>query len=770
MRRSGPGAPRGALRLFLPALLILAALSTRPATVWAHATLVRSAPGQNAVLAVAPTQIRLWFSEPIDPTARALEVRGPDGRRIDVGRASVAQDNDSEMVGAIHAVRNGTYVVRWKVISADTHVVSDTFEFSVGAPSPVFDPGAGASAMFTATTAVLAAAGRWATLLGGALAFAPGLLWWRILSAATADLEPDRRRRAWRRSLRIAGWGAALIAAAIPVSLIAQMAALSSSWPEALGVATFAQAFDTRLGALFTVRILAALTVYLAGSILLYAGPPAAETDGRPPRWLIVQSSAGALALLSSALAGHAATTDPAALSLVLDWLHLAAMGAWVGGLVTLVAVLRITLARRDGETEAERAALRWRILARVLPRFSALAAGCVVVLGATGLYSALRNVGAPDQLLTTTYGRALLIKLGLLVVVLAGAGINLLALGPAVARTARGERPRASDLWPLLLPLLRVEAALLAAILGAAGVLTSVAPARQEAARVGSVPPAVTVASVVAGGPHIVFAGHARFTLITAAIAPSAGPSQLAVGMVDSENAGVAGTVRVAVYPPVGSALAIVRAPLAAQAARGQFAGTLDLASRGIWRIELDAIPRGGPAVHLTYTMELPLRSGTALLRRADRAMDRLHAAVMDQLVTAGQPGVPFSWQFQAPDREHFVSPHNIESWRIGRTQINRLPTGHTDRGEVAPEQAFRWPDYTYAQQGTDAVIAGHARVDGRPCVVVSYYLPYPNFAATLWIDERSGLIRRVDTLTPGAFEYNHYRLFDRAPAIVAP
>lgn len=107
------------------------------------------------------------------------------------------------------------------------------------------------------------------------------------------------------------------------------------------------------------------------------------------------------------ALSEHASTGVQTWLAMPLDVLHLLAVAGWLGGLATLaVALYR--------EPSVDRAAVH---------RYSRLAFGCVVVLAATGLYQSWRQVGTWTALTGTAYGRLLLVKVGL-VVVLLGLGL----------------------------------------------------------------------------------------------------------------------------------------------------------------------------------------------------------------------------------------------------------------------------------------------------------------------------------------------------------
>ena len=97
------------------------------------------------------------------------------------------------------------------------------------------------------------------------------------------------------------------------------------------------------------------------------------------------------------AIVGHARTTSPVWLSVGSDTLHLAAIGVWLGGLVMLVIAV---LPRRDPDE-----------LAEVMPVFSRVAFGSVIVIAVTGVYAAYRGTGSWRALFETEYGLLIIAK-----------------------------------------------------------------------------------------------------------------------------------------------------------------------------------------------------------------------------------------------------------------------------------------------------------------------------------------------------------------------
>jgi len=140
--------------------------------------------------------------------------------------------------------------------------------------------------------------------------------------------------------------------------------------------------------------------------------------------------------VLTLSLLSHAAASPAAAIAVPLDWLHLVAMIAWLGGLIPLA--FAITLAARAPDQAVP--------LALLVPRFSRLAIACVAVLTLTGVYKYTLQIGTLDLLATTTYGRALLIKLGLFGALLLLGGLNLFVLSRRLRSRTKDEGRRMQD------------------------------------------------------------------------------------------------------------------------------------------------------------------------------------------------------------------------------------------------------------------------------------------------------------------------------------
>jgi methionine-rich copper-binding protein CopC len=110
-------------------LLILLATAMR---VDAHAFLVRAEPRVGSRVKKAPSEVRIWFSEPVRPTLNSIKVIDANGRQLDKKDTHLDHDNRALLVVSLGpALAPGTYKVIWRVTSVDTHVTSGDFRFQV---------------------------------------------------------------------------------------------------------------------------------------------------------------------------------------------------------------------------------------------------------------------------------------------------------------------------------------------------------------------------------------------------------------------------------------------------------------------------------------------------------------------------------------------------------------------------------------------------------------------------------------------------------------
>ncbi|MER5332788.1 copper resistance protein CopC [Micromonospora sp. NPDC002717] len=414
-------------------LIAVVALLIAPAgPASAHAVLVSSSPVASAVVSSGPAEVVLTFSESVRKVPGKIRVIAPDGSRADRGEPSFSGSVVTIPVDS--AGGRGTYLVSYRVISADSHPVSGAFTYSVGAPStPPVDTGDDSRADPVVGHAVKVA--KYVGYAGLLLLVGPAMV--------LAALWPRRLPRQGPARLAWAGLG--LVVLGTVTNLLLQV-------PYTAGGGVFdvtGEGLSAVLGSTFGAAHLVRLGLLAAAAFLLR--PLLAGPVGRAD--LVILGILGVAALLTWPLAGHPAASPAPAVSVVVDAVHLGSMAVWLGGLVMLAAFLL----RRADERE----------LGAILPIWSRWATLAVSALLLAGTVQALIEVATPAALVDTTYGRLLLGKIGLFALVIAVA-----AYSRQLVRTAAGRpAPMRRAVW--------AELAITAVVLGLTAVLVQTTPAR---------------------------------------------------------------------------------------------------------------------------------------------------------------------------------------------------------------------------------------------------------------------------------------------------
>ncbi|MER7910737.1 copper resistance protein CopC [Streptomyces sp. NPDC096068] len=404
MTTTAPRLGTALARLLILAAALLGTLLAGAAPASAHAALTGSDPKDGAVVATAPKEVNLTFSEQVAMSADSIRVLDPAGRRADTGEirdlcsGSVVRYGVELRAG----LPDGTYTVAWQTVSADSHPIAGAFTFSIGAPSatsvalPDREPGGGLVGALYGIARYLSYAG-FAVLVGGG-AFV--LVCW----PRGASVRPVQRTvvRAW---LTLTG-------ATLVMLLLRNPYTGSGELSDAFDLAGLKSVLETKTGAALTSRLLLLGAAALFVAVLF--GSYTRRTDPKEKKDLVFGLGIGGAVVATGiagtwALAEHASTGIQPGIAMPVDILHLLAVAAWLGGLtVLLVALYRAP--------SVERAAVE---------RFSKVAFASVVVLAATGLYQSWRQVGSWSALTGTRYGQLLLVKIGLMAVLVGIAWIS---------------------------------------------------------------------------------------------------------------------------------------------------------------------------------------------------------------------------------------------------------------------------------------------------------------------------------------------------------
>jgi len=102
-----------------------------PGPTLAHSLLVRSQPERRATVTRPPEEVRLWFSERIEPAYARVSVWDAGGKQVDAGDATVDQADATTLAVRTPGLRAGRYTVRYRVLSVDGHIVESSFDFTI---------------------------------------------------------------------------------------------------------------------------------------------------------------------------------------------------------------------------------------------------------------------------------------------------------------------------------------------------------------------------------------------------------------------------------------------------------------------------------------------------------------------------------------------------------------------------------------------------------------------------------------------------------------
>jgi copper transport protein len=446
-------------------------------------------------------------------------------------------------------------------------------------------------------------------------------------------------------------------------------------------------------GAMVAVAIVAAVGALLAAVAPVYP---------------VVEPAAFAAAIVmlpGPSIAGHALDPGRSPIEVVDDVLHVAAASVWLGGLVAL------GLALRTG--------------AAPLRRFSNIAIVSVAVLGVTGVVRALSELSAVSQLWTTGYGRALLVKTGLLAVLVSIGWLNRYRLLP------RADVPALRRTVP-------AELLLFAGLVIAVALLTDLRPGRDR-----------TVAAAVSTGQG----------------PPPLPAPQMVVQAREAGDYAVALAVKppgeeVIVLGPDGTGVNGLSVEIERQRAGSCGNGCYDA-----------SVPLHGTATVVVnkvnvVTFRIPPhpRSVPRLVVRATRAFRALHSVdYVERLASSPRNRVVADFTLERPNRLEYRIRDGASGIIIGARRWDRSGNGPW---LPSPQDPTPQPEPIWAGHFTNAFL-----LETTPTTyVVAFMKPLGPVWFTLRLDRRTLLPRALKMTTAAHFMTHRYTRFNAPPTIKPP
>jgi copper transport protein len=404
--------------------LAIALLAAAPTDARAHGGLRASSPAADSVLAAAPTEIRLEFTEAPERAFTRVRLFGPLGEVIlppfdilpgFVVRARIPRE-----------LEGGGYRVQWQTAGNDGHPVSGEFAFTVATPaggeahmpSAEHMPAAGPardSDPFAGLGAIL----RWLTLLGaiaaiGAVAFRLTVLE-RVSLEIDAEIQTDYLPAAARRAALVGLLAALLLLLSGVARLLLQSAAIHGSDGMMDASMLGPMVAGTSWGIAWMTHMIGA-AVAAAGFLLV--------RRMRSPGWALAAAGCAGIAA-GLALSSHAAVLPRlSAVSVAANAVHTVAAAGWLGNLL-LVFSVGLPLAWRLERDD------RWTVVRDVVSAFSPAALLFAATAALTGIFMAWTHVGSIAALTGSDYGNVLLVKLALLSLTALTGAYNWLRVRP---------------------------------------------------------------------------------------------------------------------------------------------------------------------------------------------------------------------------------------------------------------------------------------------------------------------------------------------------
>jgi copper transport protein len=405
-----------------------------PAVASAHAELASSDPAANASLKTAPDKLTMSFTEPIDPSSASVQVLDPQQEAVQGVGAVATSDAGKTVTVSLPKLDPGVYTVSWRVTSAsDGHVTAGIYAFLIDPSGTIPAPTTSESSSSPSADAGTIAA-RWFALLAGLTLFGVAMFWLGSARPALAAVADHAAANAvagtaiWAvlaviAALAFAGLAIYLTLAALPFAQAAGGHAGHGVSPSAFPL-DFAAPFGTTSFAWAMRGALAGTAAaFLVATGRYFFADAARRTDRSAAhaganRWtvpmLLTVVVLAAVALAGSSLAGHAAAIGGPVFG-IFDWLHLLAVGIWLG---TLPGLLLLALRVR-------RRADRRPILGQALRRHSRLALVAAPIVAITGVANSPIVLGTSRELVASDYGNLVVAKALLFSVALAIGAAN---------------------------------------------------------------------------------------------------------------------------------------------------------------------------------------------------------------------------------------------------------------------------------------------------------------------------------------------------------
>ncbi|XLP23902.1 copper resistance CopC/CopD family protein [Bacillus toyonensis] len=373
--------------LFIACVLIILI----PKSASAHAYVVKSNPAENETLKKAPTVVKIEFDEDIQVSHfNTLFVRDTSGKRVDLKDAHIDKRNKKLLeAGVKENLKDGLYSIQWKAISADGHPIQGVIPFQIGLAEAGADDVQVEEMGYVPQIDMIMERG----VLYTSFSLFLGVLFFNLIiyKGNAIEVHSRSKRIIWISLIGI------FISLLCNLPLQAKINA-DVSWLEAFDPLLLKETLQLSVFGYVWITQMALISLLI---IVTYFAVKREKLSSFKVWSIPILLFIGLLVM--KAFNSHAFGLKFKDIAVVMDFLHLFAASLWVGGLSSIILLLR----KEDD---------KWTKYWDAIKRFSPWATGAVIVIVLTGLFNSTFFIPTIHSLFDTKYGLALLAKILLFV------------------------------------------------------------------------------------------------------------------------------------------------------------------------------------------------------------------------------------------------------------------------------------------------------------------------------------------------------------------
>ena len=367
----------------------------------AHPFLLDSEPGQGQNAPAGTIQIITNYSEAVEIGFSELKVYDANGNQID-NRDTAYNDGETSLIVTTQPLEDGVYTITSKVLSkVDGHLVQAAIVFGVG--DVKIDSALLEKQETSESTFIPESIARFPGLVGQTIVLGGvivSITIWSSQQTRFREVFADINEQFKLKFSKIIGYGVIATFASNFIMLGVQTWRLETSPLDVIG---------TTFGTTWLIRMI--ITIVIIGLWFWMERKKQITIKGQIP--LLVASL---ILIATTTMMGHGASTELEA-PWILDYTHNLLSSIWIGGLIFFAFVALPTITKTDNSTKE-------KIALSLIPRFSGLfiiAIGILIITGPTLLWFLDDNVAS---LTDSTYGKLILIKIGIAAVMIAFGGL----------------------------------------------------------------------------------------------------------------------------------------------------------------------------------------------------------------------------------------------------------------------------------------------------------------------------------------------------------